>query len=520
MDERKANQGFRSPGTMGKKPLIGLTMFVLGTLVFAILAYNLVTHGLLIRWDLPLAQFFHTTALNSSRLVIDIMLFGYYIGYDGVIVFGVLLGLYFLYKRFWKELAMAAASIGLAGLLFLLLSHIFKRPRPFTLFDKLIFPGSPNTPGFPSGHALIIVVLFGFLIYLSWPKIKSRLGRVSMVLIALLLALFIGFSRLYIGDHYLTDVIAGYAVGIAWFGLTCTVVELLFKGYIKRKALVIPVNEKNKTFSPNPVLSTLIRIGYGARGLIYGIIGFLAIEFALGVSGSLQDQQGAIASLGHQLFGQILLVIILIGLVCYSLWGLIRAFFNPLHKGKLERIGFFISALAYGILILPTYNFISGAANAAQNGAQVVQLRNIVSTIFLLPLGKWIVGFIGAIVLGVGIYQLYRGVRWNFDKQVKSYTLTSRQIKIIKIFGRFGTLARAIVFSLVGIFLLFAAYYSNVGEVKGIDGALLVILQQPYGHWLLGITALGLIAFGSYSLLSAFLLKFKKSEITSNTKKF
>lgn len=126
-----------------------------------------------------------------------------------------------------------------------------------------------------------------------------------------------------------------------------------------------------------------------------------------------------------------------------------------------------------------------------------------------MPFGKWIVGLIGAIVLGTGIFQVYLGLRSNFDKQFQPYALTSKQVKIVKTVGRFGTIARAIVFFLIGLFLLFATYSANSAEVKGIDGALLILLQQPYGSWLLGIVALGLIAFGCYSLLSAFWFKFK-----------
>jgi hypothetical protein len=229
----------------------------------------------------------------------------------------------------------------------------------------------------------------------------------------------------------------------------------------------------------------------------------------------LSDQQGAIASIGQQPFGRILLGIVLIGLIGYVLWGLIRAFFDPLHKGKtlrgiFERTGFFISAVAYAILIVPTYSFIFSMSNAAQNGVQGVQLRNIISTIFLMPLGKYIVGIIGVLVLGTGVYQTYLGLRHNFDKQIQPYALTPKQIRVIKTLGRFGTLARAVVFALVGIFLLFAAYNANSAEVKGVDGALLTVLQQSYGHLLLGIVAAGLIVFGCYSLLSAFWFKFKK----------
>lgn len=231
MDKRNASSGLRSTGVFGKKPIIGLIMFVVGALVFIILAYSLVMNGLLIKWDLPIAEGFHALALESPAFVIDIMIAGYYLGIEGIAIVAILLGFYFLYKRFWHELVMTAVAVGGAALLFPILSNIFQRPRPFLLFDKMIWPSSPNIHGFPSGHALSIVVLCGFLVYLLLPRIKSYSGKVLTVLIALLVLFYVGFSRLYIGDHYLTDIVAGYAVGIAWFGLACTSVELLFQRY-------------------------------------------------------------------------------------------------------------------------------------------------------------------------------------------------------------------------------------------------------------------------------------------------
>lgn len=235
MVERYVLKGLCSPRWLGKRPIIGSIMFILGSLIFIALAINLVMQGQLIKWDISVAESFHALALNSSPLTTNIMIAGYYIGLQGVIIAAVLLGLYFLYKRFWPELIMTAVSLGGGGLIFELLSNIFKRPRPFLLFDKMIWPGSPNIPGFPSGHTLNIIILCGFLVYLLIPKIKSYLGKVLIVAIALFIVVYIGFSRLYVGDHYLTDIIAGYAVGIAWFGLSFTFIELLFKKYYLRR---------------------------------------------------------------------------------------------------------------------------------------------------------------------------------------------------------------------------------------------------------------------------------------------
>ncbi len=235
MNEKNIFSSLRTPGLLGKRPIIGLIMFVIGSLIFAALAFNLVKHGPLIKWDLAVSAWFHALALKSSPLVIDIMIAGWYVGKEGIIVIAIVLVLYFLYKKFWCELAMVVASLGLSGLIFLLLSHIFNRPRPFLSFDKPLWTGSPNIPGFPSGHTLSVVVCFGFLMYVLVPRIKSYFSKSLVVMIALLVIFYVGFSRLYLGDHYLTDVIAGYAVGIAWLGVACTSVEVLFQKYRKKK---------------------------------------------------------------------------------------------------------------------------------------------------------------------------------------------------------------------------------------------------------------------------------------------
>ncbi|MBS3083483.1 phosphatase PAP2 family protein [Candidatus Pacearchaeota archaeon] len=235
MENQGISRGLRSSGFLGKNPIIGLMMFIFGTLIFTIIAYNLVNQGSLIQWDLPLAKYFHALALNSSPLVINVMIAGYYIGSGLIWAGAIILSLYFLYKRFWRELVMTVVSLGFSGLLFLSLSNIFDRSRPSILFDELIWASNLTIPGFPSGHAKSILVLCGFLVYLFLPKIKSYMGKISLVLVASLFVIYVGFSRIYIGDHYLSDVIAGYAVGIAWFGLSYTAIEALFQKYQVKK---------------------------------------------------------------------------------------------------------------------------------------------------------------------------------------------------------------------------------------------------------------------------------------------
>jgi len=274
-----------------------------------------------------------------------------------------------------------------------------------------------------------------------------------------------------------------------------------------------PLTSNNEAL--NRTFETLARLGYAARGIIYFVIGLLAVLMAFGYGGKTTDQQGAISMIGTQPAGRILLWLVLIGLVCYSLWGLIRAIFNPFHqghdaKGFALRIGYLVSAAAYALLVMPTYALISGGAQPAQNGAQQGQIQQYTAKILVMPFGQWLVGIIGIIVIVVGLIQFFQGFKSDFERQIYLTKLNPAQLRRVRFLGRFGTIARGIVFALIGLFIVMAAYTANSQQVKGFDSTLTSILQQPYGRWLLGAIALGLISLGLYSLCLSIFFRLKK----------
>ena len=260
----------------------------------------------------------------------------------------------------------------------------------------------------------------------------------------------------------------------------------------------------------SPTMERLTRLGYGIKGLIYITMGLLAIQGVLGKGKTPADQFGAIRTFSKLPFGQVLLWIVLIGLISYSLWGIVRAMMDPFHKGTdtkglLARGGYLVSALTYASFVLPTYHLIMGGRSGS--GANQTQL---VAHIMSLPMGRLIVGAIGVAGIGAGLYQCYLGIEAKFERQFKSYAINSEQYEIAIQIGRFGTIARGIVFAIVGFFFCLAAYYASPGRVQGIDGALNYLAKQPYGLWLMGIVAVGLIAFGIYSLMTAAWFRLKQ----------
>ena len=265
----------------------------------------------------------------------------------------------------------------------------------------------------------------------------------------------------------------------------------------------------------SPLVETLTRLGYGARGLIYGIIGLLALQVVLGGSGAFVDLPGAIAVMGQTPLGTLGLYAVLVGLAGYGLWGLIRALLDPLHKGTrlkglAERAGFAVSGISYLLLALETYGLITGGAGAARNGAQTAQTQQAVGTILTQPWGQWAVALAGAVIAGIGLNHIRQGLQRTFDRQFSPYALTPAERRWITRLGQFGTAARGVVFSMTGAFLLLAAFTQDASRAQGIDGVLRELLRQPFGPWLLGVVALGLMAFGLYSMLCGVWLRLKR----------
>jgi hypothetical protein len=125
------------------------------------------------------------------------------------------------------------------------------------------------------------------------------------------------------------------------------------------------------------------------------------------------------------------------------------------------------------------------------------------ASIMSMSWGRYLIGAIGLAVIANGLYQMYLGFKNSFDKQFQPYAMNAQEVKIATQLGRFGTAARGFVFGVVGVLVCTAAFQSNSSQPIGFDAALTSLMHQPYGVVLLGIVAVGLMAFGIYSMLSA-----------------
>jgi hypothetical protein len=248
-----------------------------------------------------------------------------------------------------------------------------------------------------------------------------------------------------------------------------------------------------------PAARLLARAGLTARGILYLLIGLVAILVAVGSSRE-ADQQGALQLLAGKPYGVVLLWLLAIGFAAYSLWRLSEAAFGVTGEGDGAgpRLKSLVRALAYAFFAYLTIQVISGT-----QGSQSKQQQDLTAKMMHHAYGQWLVAVVGLIVVAVGLLLVSEGIRRKFLKFLQLSGLSRRARRVVEWLGVIGTTARGAVFALAGVLIIDAAVTHKASKSGGIDKALLTLRGQPFGEVLLILAALGLIAFGVYGLCEA-----------------
>jgi hypothetical protein len=247
------------------------------------------------------------------------------------------------------------------------------------------------------------------------------------------------------------------------------------------------------------------RFGYLSKGVVYGIVGLLAAQAAFGRGGKTTDTQGALQTIVNQPFGKFLLALVAIGLIGYVIWRFVQAIKDPENKGNdakglAVRIGYAVNGLVYASLALSAVQIVMGTGSAKNSSDST---EDSTARLLSQPFGQWLVGTVGVFVIALGFYQFYQAFSGKFRKELNLTELSNTEAQWVMRISRFGLAARGIVFCIIGWFLIEAAKQSNAATAQGLDEVLQTLAQQPYGAWLLGIVALGLVAYAIYTIIQA-----------------
>ena len=247
------------------------------------------------------------------------------------------------------------------------------------------------------------------------------------------------------------------------------------------------------------VIEPIGRAGFAARGAVYVTMGVMAARAAIGARGGrATDQEGAVREIGRS--SEILYGLVAAGLVAYALWRFAQAFLDLDQKGGdpkalAVRGTYVVSGLLHLGLGLTALGMGLGGGRDS--------IREWVARALAEPWGAWAVGIAGAGVVGSGLYQFYKAARAKFEKHQRTERMSVAERKWSRRVGRFGLAARGVTFLIVGYFLIRSALNVNAREARDVAGALRALQQQPYGAWLLGVVALGLVAYGLLSFVDA-----------------
>jgi hypothetical protein len=252
----------------------------------------------------------------------------------------------------------------------------------------------------------------------------------------------------------------------------------------------------------NPWVEKLARFGLAARGSVYAVIGVLAVQAAFFGHGATTDTRGAIQKIGEQ--SRTLLILLAVGFIGYAFWRFTQAILDPEKKGQdikgiVKRGAMLGSGVIYSGLALAAIRvFNHGTAGLRGDNSQ-----KMAASLLDKPFGRWLVAIAGLCVIISGVTQFVRAWTRSFEKKLMTNKMDASERKLALHTGQIGLSARGVVFLIAGGFLMQAAVRYDASRVRGLGGALETLAAQPHGQLLLGIVALGLVAYGAYSFLEA-----------------
>jgi hypothetical protein len=247
----------------------------------------------------------------------------------------------------------------------------------------------------------------------------------------------------------------------------------------------------------------LSRAGLVARGVIYLLVGSLAVQIGRGDGGGKEaDRKGALETLAGNPAGDVVLWLLVIGFAGLALWQFAEAVYGqPVPNGTapVKRLASLGRGVFYGVVCAAILVFALGGGAPSGNE----QSKSFTAKAMGEPGGRWLVLAVGAGFIAWGIGNIVKAVRRKLTEELDTGRMSPRVRRVVELLGLIGLVARGLVFGAVGVFLAYAAITFDPGKAKGLDGTLRSFAGTPAGRWALIAVAIGLVTFGVYSCCEA-----------------
>jgi Domain of Unknown Function (DUF1206) len=255
----------------------------------------------------------------------------------------------------------------------------------------------------------------------------------------------------------------------------------------------------------SPWVERMARYGIVAKGVSYGLVGLLALAVAVSDAGRATSREGALDIVVDESYGSVLIGGLALGFASYALWRLAQALFDRGGEGRsieglAKRAGYLGRAAVYAALTFVAVQLLSGDSGG---GKEVVEEEKVTARVLEWPAGRWLVALAGVALVGAGVYNAYRAFSQSFEENWNTAEMNSTERRWLPRVSAVGLLSRFVVFSLIGAFLVKAAYEYDPDEAIGLDGALRKVVQASYGPALLFVVATGLLCYAFFCFVEA-----------------
>ena len=245
-------------------------------------------------------------------------------------------------------------------------------------------------------------------------------------------------------------------------------------------------------------LDHVARIGLVAYGAVYLLVGWLAIQLALGDHGEDASPQGAMSELSQQPFGEVLVWAVGVGLAMLVVWRVVEAAFGHRESDGAARTRKRLSsagkAVIYAALAFTAFKIAaSGSSSDSDSGSETMTAK-----LMDLPAGQWIVVGVGLAIIAYAVGVAWSGWREKFAENLQTEGKLGYSGAGYLILGKVGHIAKGVAFGIVGGLFVYAGATHESGKSGGLDQALQKVLQQPFGPFLLGAIAAGIICYGLF----------------------
>lgn len=244
----------------------------------------------------------------------------------------------------------------------------------------------------------------------------------------------------------------------------------------------------------------LARLGLASRGIVWLVVGALAVQVALGDSAK-ADKNGALGAIKDKPFGKLLLVVLVIGFLGYAAWRLLEGALGHTdeeegRKRWTKRGTSLFRGLVYLGLAISTLKFL------VQGGGKD-KTRPLTARVMAATGGRELVFAVGAGVLVGGFAMAVQAFRHKFEEKLDESSMSPQMRSATSVIGTAGLASRGFVFALIGGFLIDAAVTFEPSKAKGLDASLKTVAHQPFGPVVLFVAAVGLLAFALWSFIEA-----------------